>query len=164
MVGFIARRQPDAAATDLAAEVFRIAFERRADFEPAHPTARPWLYGIAANLLRSERRRSGRRDRAVRRLAGRASTDPLDFTLQVDRALDAGSVTPALREALQSLRDEDRAVLLLVAWDGLTYDEIAALQQVPVGTARSRAHRARQQLRAALEPPDDPTHRRGELT
>jgi RNA polymerase sigma-70 factor (ECF subfamily) len=153
VVGFIDRRRPHEPAVDLAAEVFRIAFERRHRFQAEHDTVRPWLFGIATNLLRADRRRSGRRARAVRRLAGRAAVEAAgvaDFTTQADRALDAATVAPALRRALLALRSDDRAVLLLVCWDGLSYDEVAALQHVPVGTARSRAHRARTQLRVAL--------------
>lgn len=150
VVGFVSRRTAHDEAVDLAAEVFRIAFERRHDFVPQHDTARPWLYGIASNLLRSQRRRQDRGRRAVRRLAGRARIEDLDFTADIDGTLDAASVSPRLRAALLALAADDRAVLLLAEWDDLAYAEIAELQQIPVGTARSRAHRARRQLRAAL--------------
>lgn len=162
VVGFVSRRTAHDEAVDLAAEVFRIAFERRRDFVPQHDTARPWLYGIASNLLRSQRRRQDRGRRAVLRLAGRATIDDLDFTADIDGTLDAASVSPRLRAALLALAADDRAVLLLAEWDGLAYAEIAELQQIPVGTARSRAHRARRQLRAALtgeEPTDDEARR-----
>ncbi|MCB1006995.1 MAG: RNA polymerase sigma factor [Acidimicrobiales bacterium] len=152
VVRFVSRRAPHDHAVDVASEVFRIAFERRLDFVPRHDTARPWLYGIASNLLRSQRRSEGRGRRAVLRLAGRAVADD-DFTADIDGSLDAAAMVPALRDALLALSADDRAVLLLAEWDGLDYAEIAQLQRIPVGTARSRAHRARRQLRAALARP-----------
>jgi RNA polymerase sigma-70 factor (ECF subfamily) len=150
VVGFVSRRSAHDEAVDLAADVFRVAFERRHAFIPQHDTVRPWLYGIASNLLRSQRRREDRGRQAVRRLAGRATVDAHDFTADVDGSLDAATISPTLRSALLALSAEDRAVLLLAEWDELAYAEIAELQQIPVGTARSRAHRARRQLRAAL--------------
>ena len=72
VVRFVSRRAPHDHAVDVASEVFRIAFVRRLDFVPRHDTARPWLYGIASNLLRSQRRSESRGRRAVLRLAGRA--------------------------------------------------------------------------------------------
>jgi predicted DNA-binding protein (UPF0251 family) len=57
---------------------------------------------------------------------------------------------PALTRALERLREADREVLLLYAWEDLTYEEIAQALGIPVGTVRSRLHRARTQLRELL--------------
>src|SRR4029077_17537474 len=55
------------AGEDLAAEAFRIAFDRRASVDRQFPRGRPWLYGVASNVLRGHFRRSERADRAARR-------------------------------------------------------------------------------------------------
>ncbi|MCW2992186.1 MAG: polymerase, sigma-24 subunit, subfamily, partial [Solirubrobacterales bacterium] len=71
-----------------------------------------------------------------------------------DRA--AEGLASALAAALEDLPATDRDALLLVAWGELSYDEAARATGVPIGTLRSRIHRARRRLRAALrETPDD---------
>ena len=61
LLGYLVRRIGRDEAEGLIGDVFRIAFERRARFDPAHDTARPWLYGIAGNLLLKHRRSEARR-------------------------------------------------------------------------------------------------------
>jgi len=68
------------AGEDLAAEAFRIAFDRRTEYDPRYLSARPWLYGVATNALREHFRRAERADRAARRtyaLADRTVSEPL---------------------------------------------------------------------------------------
>jgi RNA polymerase sigma-70 factor (ECF subfamily) len=135
------------AGEDLAAEAFRIAFDRRAAYDVRYPGARPWLYGVATNVLREHFRGAERADRAARRtyaLADRTVAEPLG-------ALEAAQLGPRLAVALASLDAADRDTLLLAAWAELTYDEIAHATGVPVGTVRSRLHRARTRLRTHLE-------------
>ena len=57
-----------------------------------------------------------------------------------------------MRAALLSLGDTDRELLLLVTWDELSYEEAAAVLELPVGTVRSKLHRAKARLRELLEP------------
>jgi RNA polymerase sigma-70 factor (ECF subfamily) len=57
-----------------------------------------------------------------------------------------------MRTALLTLSDTDRELLLLVAWDQLSYEEAAAVLDLPLGTVRSKLHRARAHLRELLEP------------
>lgn len=138
------------AGEDLAAEAFRIAFDRRAGFDPRYDSARPWLYGVATNVLRDHFRQSARADRAARRtyaLADRSVDEPLG-------SLEAAQLGPRLAVALAGLDAADRDTLLLAAWAELTYDEIAHATGVPVGTVRSRLHRTRTQLRLQLEAPE----------
>ena len=135
------------AADDLAAEVFRIAFERRHDFDLAYESARPWLFGIAANLARTHHRRTARRHEAHERLV--AEERPTPVASPHDR-LEAMSTSTPVARALLNLADRDREPLLLFAWADLTYDEIAEALDVPVGTVRSRIHRARAQVRERL--------------
>jgi RNA polymerase sigma factor (sigma-70 family) len=141
--GFIARRVGVDFATDIASDVFLTAFERRSRFDTARSNALPWLYGIAANKLRRHRRSEARRLRAL------AKNNPA-----VEEAADpqTAAMEPVVASALLSLQHADREVLLLFTWAEFSYEEIAEALTIPVGTVRSRLHRARRQLRTALEP------------
>ena len=70
--GFLARRAGPQAAADLLGEVWLRAFAGRGGYDPAHPDARPWLYGIAANVIGKHRRTEVRMWRAL----ARTGTDP----------------------------------------------------------------------------------------
>lgn len=65
--------------------------------------------------------------------------------------LTAQSVSAALGNALSALAKPDRDVLLLIAWEQLTYEEVARALGIPLGTVRSRLHRARAKIRKTLE-------------
>jgi RNA polymerase sigma-70 factor (ECF subfamily) len=147
--GYLGRRIGPDRADDLAADVFSIAFQSRARFQPVHASARPWLYGIASNLLLRHRRSELRRLHALGRLKA-AEVDPLPGLDAAGERADAASLRRPLFEALARLEARDRDVLLLVAWEGLTYEEVAAALEIPVGTVRSRLNRARKGVRAAL--------------
>ncbi|HWI72748.1 MAG TPA: RNA polymerase sigma factor [Baekduia sp.] len=136
-------------AEDLAAETFTRAFDRRATFDGRYPDARPWLFGIAANLVHDHRRSELRRLRALARVE-RWEAGAEDVATGAVARADAAALGPAVATALADLRDEERDVLLLVAWAGLEYDEVAHATGVPIGTVRSRLHRARRRLRTAL--------------
>ena len=148
---FLVRRVGPEAAEQLLGDTFRIAFERRVTFDQARDTAAPWLYGIATNLLRRHRRSEGRRLRATARLG--AGTDGREAEEdRVIAAADAEALLPAVADAVLELPDAERDVLLLFAWEDLTYDDIAAALDVPVGTVRSRLNRGRSRVRELLEP------------
>ena len=118
------------------------------------PDARPWLYGIATNLLARHRRGEARRIGATARLLSRQRPAP-DETRAAGRApLDAESLWPyvAGRRAVAALPEGERDALLLFVWEDLGYDEIAAALGVPVGTVRSRLNRARRTLRELRAP------------
>lgn len=133
---------------DIAAESFRIAFDRRLDYDGVQDAA-PWLYGIATNLLRTWFRSAGRRERALRRSAGQAAGDD-DLEDALERA-EAQRLGPELTAVLSRLAAEERDALLLHACAELTYEQIARATGVPIGTVRSRIHRARTRVRAHLE-------------
>jgi RNA polymerase sigma factor (sigma-70 family) len=140
--GYLARRAGRDLADDLAAQTFTVAFERRASFRAdLAETARPWLFGIATNLLRNEHRAERR---ALSTLAELAVTTPADHQDSVRLAHSE------LGSALASLDPGHRDALLLHAWEGFRYEEIAVALGVPVGTVRSRLARARARLRVAL--------------
>lgn len=152
---YLGRRAGAAAADDLAAETFTRAFASRVDYDHAQADAAPWLYGIATNLLRERARKRHRRDRAyLRAVHAQPESDAPDRSSDADARLDAEALVPALRAALARLRPEDRDALLLLALTELSYEGIASATGVPVGTVRSRLHRARRHMRAALG--DDP--------
>lgn len=147
---FVTRRLGSGRADDVVGEVFRIAFEQRRSFDTAASSALPWLYGIAANLVRREHRSHARWLAALQRADGRRdlSVDPL---LDVAARVDAEAEREQLVTGLVALADADREVLLLVAWEQLAPTEAAAVLGIPAATARTRLHRARHQLRTHLE-------------
>lgn len=145
---YLTRRAGVDQAEDLASETFTAAFDARHRYDPGHASARPWLLGIATNLLRHHARAEARRLRAYARLDDRGAVD--DGLSQVDTRLDAGRAWPAVARALADLNRGDRDALLLLAWADLHYDEIAVALRIPIGTVRSRIHRARQRLRERL--------------
>ena len=151
LFSYFARRLGREAADDLAAEVFLRAFHLRARYDGSYPSARPWLYGIAANLLRRHRRTEERRLRAYARQAGeRPAAQRVGWHEDTDERLDGEAAGPALAKALAALTADQREVLLLFAWADLSYEEIALALGVPVGTVRSRLSRARERVRHAL--------------
>ena len=145
---YLARRVGLDLADDLAAETFTTAFDVRRRYDTARPDARPWLFGIATNLLRHHHRGEARRLRAYARLDRPA--DPDGGFGGVEARLDAGRAGPAIADALTRLSAGDRDVLLLFAWADLRYEEIAVALRIPIGTVRSRLHRARRRVRELL--------------
>ena len=149
---FLARRIDPSDADGLVGEVFRIAFERRSSFDLERPSARPWLYGIATNVVAHHRRSEVRRLHAMAKLASSGAAgagDPAGDPVG-DRAtasIDADREWDRVVAVIDGLPAEERDTLLLYAWEGLGYADIAAALDVPVGTVRSRLHRARSRLR-----------------
>jgi RNA polymerase sigma-70 factor (ECF subfamily) len=141
--GFLARRGGRQAADDLLGEVWLRAFGGRGGYDLGHDDARPWLYGIARNVLRAHWRAAGPP------VGGPypAAVDPWDEV--VDR-LDSATQARAVASAVRDLPREEREVLLLVAWEQLTPAQAALVLGIPQGTARSRLHRARAALRPLL--------------
>ena len=138
-------------ADDLTAETFIDAFRRRASFDPARGTVRPWLFGIATNLVAQHRRAEARRYRALIRTP--AETDPGGHDDRVAARVSAQALRGPLLRALAGLSDDDRDVLLLIALGGLSYEEVAAALSIPLGTVASRLSRARRKVRGVLGAP-----------
>jgi RNA polymerase sigma factor (sigma-70 family) len=151
---YLDRRAGRAVADELSGEVFRIAFEQRRRFRPLHESALPWLYGLATNLLLKHWRETTREARAFR-LVG-SDMDPLDNgDAIVDSRLDAEPLGRRLVAALADLPEGDRDVVVLIAWEELSYEEVAVALGIPVGTVRSRLNRARRKLRTSLDDADE---------
>ena len=111
-----------------------------------------WLFRIAVNAAFSRRRRSKRYRTSLDGLHGEPGYDPADPRADVDpsQPLERAETQKLVREALSALPDEYRIALLLKEMDGFRYEEIAEIVGVPIGTVRSRIHRARNELREKL--------------
>jgi RNA polymerase sigma-70 factor (ECF subfamily) len=142
---FLVRRVGRDTADELLGDTFRIAFQRRASFDCERVSARPWLYGIATNLVAKHRRSEARRLNAFARVVAAApAEEPGDATAA---AVDAQRRWPEVARRVAELPDGERDALLLFVWEDLSYEEVAAALNVPVGTVRSRLNRARRRLR-----------------
>ncbi|GII55578.1 DNA-directed RNA polymerase sigma-70 factor [Planotetraspora thailandica] len=145
---YVSRRLGPELSEDLVGETFLVAFAGRHTYNLSHADARPWLFGIATHLISRHRRTEAARYRALQR-------SPMDDVVEssadrITAGVTAQASRPLLARALAGLSAKDRNVLLLIAWGDLSYEEAAQALDVPVGTVRSRLHRARKKLRAAL--------------
>jgi RNA polymerase sigma factor (sigma-70 family) len=150
---YLARRLGREAADDLVAETFLVAFGKRQRYDHSRPDARPWLYGIATNLVGQHRRGEAKQ----LRLRNAIGPEPAEASHaeRVVAQVAAQAMGSLLGIALAELSTGDRDVLLLIAWEGLSYDEVATALGIPVGTVRSRLNRARKQVREVLEVPQE---------
>jgi RNA polymerase sigma factor (sigma-70 family) len=145
---YAARRIGAEAADDLVAETFLAAFGKRRRYDTSYPDARPWLYGIATNLVGQHRREELRQYRIRRAVL--PDLDAPGHAERVAASVTAHGMRSQLAAALAGLPDGERDVLILIAWEQLSYDESARALGIPLGTVRSRLNRARARLRDAL--------------
>jgi RNA polymerase sigma factor (sigma-70 family) len=143
---YASTRAGTAVGEDVASETFLVGFSRRTNFRRDATTARPWLLGIATNLLRHHVRDQRTHLRILTTIAiGAAPGTPDD----PDR-LRAIAALPIVSDVLGMASPGDRDAFLLFALADLSYFEIAEALEVPVGTVRSRIHRVRHRLREQL--------------
>lgn len=112
-----------------------------------------WVFQIAWNYLRAHRRRSGRYDRMViddPEARSRALDTTADQRADPERAAAAGELVARATAALGGLPEHYRVVVWLRDGEDLSYQEIADVLDVPIGTVRSRLARARSMLRQAV--------------
>jgi RNA polymerase sigma-70 factor (ECF subfamily) len=149
---YVFRRVGREVAEDVVAEAFLAAFRGLDRYDISRPDARAWLFGIVTKQLA----RYHRTERARYRALARAASEPavIEFAERVDGYVSAAAAGPGLASALARLARRDRDVLLLVAWGELTYEEVAAVLSIPVGTVRSRLNRARRRMRDMLRDND----------
>lgn len=142
--GYVVRRGGVEVGADVASETFVVAFVQRKRFDTAYESAKPWLYGIASNLLRNQLRRNANR----RKKTSPVSNDTGEFADTVAWRADAERLVheSGLAEAIEALRLDEREILFLYAFGDLTYTEIAQTLDIPVGTVRSRLSRLRKRL------------------
>jgi len=144
----VVKNQDD--AIELAQETFVRAFENLKNFE-SRSSFSTWLYRIAANLSIDFWRREGRHV-ILRGEDAQSEIDRLP-SLQGDsfKAVSRSELSERLKNALEQLTPEHRAVILLREVEGLSYDEISETLQCPRGTVMSRLHYARTHLRTILQ-------------
>ena len=144
---YAARRVGQQAAADVVSEVFLAAFRNRRRYDTSRDDARPWLYGIAVNVISQYQRAERRYARVLATVPGVPPTDVV-----ADEVLDrvtAAQLRPRIVRVLGELSDSDRELVLLVAWAELSYEQAAETLGIPLGTVRSRLHRIRVKLRRA---------------
>jgi RNA polymerase sigma factor (sigma-70 family) len=138
-------------AEDIAHETF-LTLGKIAGRYDGRASARPFLLGIAAQLVRRRRRGLLRWAQA---LASLASTQPEQRPRTPEDDASAGEDRSRFDEALARLSEEKRLVFLLVEREGLSGEEVARALEIPVNTVWTRLHHARLDLRAALAPEKD---------
>ncbi len=138
--GYIRRRVDDPGrAEEIAQDVFLALVRHRNGYEVT-ASFRTYLYRIAMNRIASEYRKQKERDPLPEETP--AASDP--------------AVVQQVRDALAQLEPHEREIVLLREYQGLSYDEIAQVLDVPVGTVRSRLFRAKMALRDLLSPAPRP--------
>jgi len=141
-------RTGDAAmAEDVTSVVFLEAWRRREMVVLEHRSALPWLLGVANHTSRNATRSLRRYTQALRRLDGYRSVTSDDVL--IDR-LDAEISLELVNEIVRDLTEQEREIVLVVFWSGLSYDAAAVALGVPVGTIRSRVSRTRRKLQLRL--------------
>jgi RNA polymerase sigma factor (sigma-70 family) len=134
-------------ALDVTAETFLVAWRRRAELPSDPDDARAWVFGVARGSL-ANLARGGRRSR---RLGQRLVETSEVATLPDPARIHEGRAdTRQVRQALDALSADDRELVTLTAWEGLTPAQAGAFLGLTPGAARSRLHRARLRLRASL--------------
>ncbi|WP_037780839.1 RNA polymerase sigma factor [Kitasatospora purpeofusca] len=134
-----------ALAEDVVSLTFLEAWRLRGKLRDEGDSPRPWLMGIAVNVLRNTTRAARRHNLAMARMP---VADPVpDFADELVGRMADSEQLAAARKALGRLRRSEREVFALCVWSGLGYAEAAATLGIPVGTVRSRLSRARTRLR-----------------
>jgi len=146
---YVAGRLDVQVADDIAAETFLVAFAKRSRFDPQRGALRPWLFGIATNLVARHRRAEARHYRAVARTAPPLAADSHENGVVTSVA--AERMQPQLVTALAALSTGERDVVLLVALGQLTHDEVATALGISYGTVGSRLTRARKKLQNTMD-------------
>ena len=133
-----------ATAEDLLSIVFLEAWRRRGKELPPDKVL-PWLYGIATNVVRNQRRSRRRFAAALLRMPKPRAEEAT--AAGADERLDDERQLKQVRTLLSQLPQREQEVFVLCAWFDLTYEDAAAALSIPIGTVRSRLSRARARLR-----------------
>ena len=136
-------------AVDITQDAFVKAYSKLRSFD-ASSAFYTWLYRIAFNLAISRQRRQ-RPTVSVEHARDVLGHEPVDRADPPGARLEQEERACQVREAMAALSDEHRSILVLREVEGCAYEEIAEILELPVGTIRSRLHRARLQLRDQLQ-------------
>ncbi len=142
IVGYALRRSTNPSdAADIVADTFTVAWRRLSEV-PQGEDQRPWLYGVARNILANHRRGSKRREQLLERLRFELPAESVEILMPAE--------SNEIRTALNSLRPGDRDLLRLAAWERLGPAQLALVIGCSEGAAKGRLHRARRRFEAAL--------------
>lgn len=143
VLAYFLRRLDGHEAEEATAEVFVVAW-RRIDDVPSGAETRPWLFGVAHNVLRNRQRAIRRASRLLARLAATPNEQaPTPETVVLRRNEDQ-----MILDLLERLRPTDREVLRLRLWEEATFDEIAAVMDCSLHAAEQRYRKALIRLRS----------------
>lgn len=138
-------------ARDVTQDAFVLAFEKLGTFR-GDSAFYSWLFRIAYNAAMSRKRKERRLPASIDEARLQRGVEPSDDRTDADpsAALDSEERQGLVRQALDELGEDYRTAIILKEIDGLRYDEIAEIVGCPIGTVRSRIHRARHELRDKL--------------
>ncbi len=146
VLAYALRRTSRDDAADVVAETFLVAWRRLDDVD--EPTALPWLYAVARNVLLSQQR-AARRQQAIAERVAAGLPEPGETP----------SGSPRVLDALAALSEGEREVLMLAAWEELSSREAARVLGCSATAYRIRLHRARKRLRERLDGRVEPAAR-----
>jgi RNA polymerase sigma-70 factor (ECF subfamily) len=140
-------------ARDASQNAFVQAFQKLNTFR-GNSSFYSWLFRIAMNAAISQKRKEKRISYSIDAVREQSGIEPTDTheSSQPTHSLEVTENQHAVRQALSELAEEYRTVLVLKEMEGLKYNEIAEIVGCPVGTVRSRIHRARAELKLKLKP------------
>lgn len=150
---FIRRVMPTEDAADLVSETFLAAWKSPQLHKISPDMLRPWLFGIARNVLSQHRRGHLRRSALSDKLRANINAD---LTAQLNgtaSALDQ-DLAAHVRQLISALSETDQEIITLVYWEGFTQEEIATILGKRATTVRSRLSRARALLAEELAATD----------
>ena len=140
LLGYLLRRALSAEdAADCLAETFLIAWAKRNEIPLSEERARPWLFGVARNVLR--------RDRELKQ---RASSVVIELSRELAHNVAVARTSGPVTHALEQLSPLDREIIEMLAWDKLSPREVATILDLTPNVVRIRSHRARLRLRQHL--------------
>ena len=144
-------------ASDLIQETFLRVFQHRKDYRPTSRFSY-WIYRIAKNLCVDEKRRYWNRNVSSSRLVLNSEESPVDLIDQQQTPLPDGAellhrkeMEDIIREAIESLSEEQRQVMIMHKYQGLAYKEIAEILDITTESVKQRAYRAHVRLRSLLK-------------
>lgn len=146
VLAYCLRRTAPAEAHDATAEVFAVAWRRVTEL-PDGPEILPWLYGVAANVLKNQRRST----RRARSLTSKIGSQAARFQPGPEVHLVRRAEYEEVHRAIDSLKPKYREVIKLVEWEELPRNQVAVLLSVSRATVDQRMHRAYQQLERRLK-------------
>ena len=146
VLAYCLRRTGQSEAHDATAEVFVVAWRRVTEL-PAPPEVLPWLYGVAANVLRNQTRST----RRLRNLVGKIGAQPERVQYGPETHMARRAEHAEVHRAIDALKPIYREVIKLVEWEELSRDQVAEMLGVSRAAVDQRVHRAFQQLERTLK-------------